>query len=99
MYTQAHESLRLRDTDMALELCQKDEQLTNEEMFALREVMKHFCGRVDPEPDDIHYEGMNAILICRSLNRICRRCANIGEHIFFIVEGVNIKYQLNRAGN
>lgn len=99
MYTQAHESLLLRDTDMALELCQKDEQLTNEEMFALREVMKHFCGRVDPEPDDIHYEGMNAILICRSLNRICRRCANIGEHIFFIVEGVNIKYQLNRAGN
>ena len=99
MFHQAHNCLRLNDKEGALELCQKDEQLTNEEIIALHEVMKHFCGKVDSKSDGLHYEGMNAILICRSLNRICRRCSNIGEHIYFVIDGVNIKYQLNRAGN
>lgn len=99
MYDSAQTALRLRDTKIALDLCQKDELLTNEEIIALHEVMKYFCGKSEDANDDIHYDGMNAILICRSLNRICRRCANIGEHIYFIVDGVNIKYHLDRAGN
>lgn len=40
-----------------------------------------------------NYSGMSGVLICRSLNRICRRASNIAEHTYFIAEGVNIKHQ------
>lgn len=36
--------------------------------------------------------GMHGILISRSLSRICRRSANIAEHVYFIAKGVNIKH-------
>ncbi|MCC8193556.1 MAG: phosphate signaling complex protein PhoU [Deltaproteobacteria bacterium] len=93
MYIQAMDAFRKGDRDGSLKLCQVDDEISLQEMTALRRVMEYFCGEPDGRRTNVSYEGMNGILICRSLNRICRRCANIAEHTYFIVEGVNIKHQ------
>jgi phosphate transport system protein len=93
LYKRAMEAFRAADRDAALKLCRVDDEIARQEMTALRRVMEYFCGEPDRQPKGVSYEGMNGILICRSLNRICRRCANIAEHTYFIVEGVNIKHQ------
>ncbi|SBW07209.1 Phosphate transport system regulatory protein PhoU [uncultured delta proteobacterium] len=97
MYVQAMDAFRTANKDGALRLCRVDDEIARQEMAALQRVMEHFCGEPGGEPGEgrkgLSYEGMNGILICRSLNRVCRRCANIAEHTYFVVEGVNIKHQ------
>ena len=93
MYIKAMDAFRTANKDAALRLCRVDDDIARQEMAALRHVMEFFCGEPDGQRKRISYEGMNGILICRSLNRICRRCSNIAEHTYFIVEGVNIKHQ------
>ncbi len=93
MYIQAIDAFRMGNKDRALRLCKVDAKISQQEMSALQRVMEHFCGVPDGERKGSSYAGMNGILICRSLNRICRRCSNIAEHTYFIVEGVNIKHQ------
>ena len=92
MYTQAMDGFRTADNDAALRLCRVDATIAGQEMAALRKVMEFFCGKRDGEGKGVGLEGVNGILMCRSLNRICRRCSNIAEHTYFIVEGANIKH-------
>ncbi len=96
LYKQAMDAFRTADKDSALRLCRVDEEIGRQEVAALQRVMEHFCGNPDGQRKGPGYEGMNGILICRSLNRICRRCSNIAEHTYFIVAGVNIKHQAPR---
>ena len=97
MYRQAMDAFRTQDKDKALALCGVDDELAQQEVAALQRVMDCFCGDQDAVKAGRRYSGMNGILICRSLNRICRRCSNISEHTYFIVEGVNIKHQTPTA--
>lgn len=97
MYIQAMDAFRTANKEKALRLCRVDGEIARQEMKALRGVMEYFCGEPDGERKKVTYEGVNGILICRSLNRICRRCSNIAEHTYFIVEGVNIKHQTPSA--
>ncbi len=93
MYIQAMDAFRTADKEKSLLLCRVDDEIARQEMAALQSVTEHFCGGPEERRKGLNYEGMNGILICRSLNRICRRCSNIAEHTYFIVEGVNIKHQ------
>ena len=92
MYRQAMDAFRTGDRELALRLCRVDDEISQQEVAALHHVMEYFCGRQDEARTARSYSGMNGILICRSLNRICRRCSNIAEHTYFIAEGVNIKH-------
>lgn len=93
MYIKAMDAFRTANKEMALALCRVDDEIARQEVAALHRVMEFFCGRKNDTQTGISYSGMNGILICRSLNRICRRCSNIAEHTYFIVEGVNIKHK------
>jgi phosphate transport system protein len=94
MYIQALDAFRTANKEAALKLCRVDDEIARQEVAALHRVMDFFCGRQDRTHKGMSYGGMNGILICRSLNRICHRCSNIAEHTYFIVEGVNIKHKL-----
>ena len=93
MYVQAMDAFRTANKAASLQLCQVDDEITRQELTAWQHVMDSFCGDAAERGKGTSYEGMNSILICRSLNRICRRCSNIAEHTYFIVEGINIKHQ------
>lgn len=93
MYKGTMEAFRTADKDRALAYCRVEDEIARQEVAALQKVMEFFCGKPDARNSGPSYEGMNGILICRSLNRICRRCSNIAEHTYFIVEGVNIKHK------
>jgi phosphate transport system protein len=93
LYKESMETFRTADHSAALRLCRDDDEITRQEMAALRRVMEFFCGNRDGQSKHFGYEGMNGILICRALNRICRRCANIAEHAYFVEEGIDIKHK------
>jgi phosphate transport system regulatory protein PhoU len=93
MYVQAMDAFRTANKAASLKLCLVDDEITRQELTAWQHVMDSFCGDTEERSKGTSYEGMNSILICRSLNRICRRCSNIAEHTYFIVEGINIKHQ------
>lgn len=85
-------AFRLMNSDMAISLCRSEDENTQLEVMALQRIMNYFCGNGDTGSVNPSYAGMHGILICRALNRICRRSANIAEHTYFIVEGLNIKH-------
>jgi len=93
MYVQTIDAFRTANKAAALKLCRVEDEIAQQEIAALQHVMEYFCGEPDGCRKGTSYQGMNGILICRSLNRICRRCSNIAEHTYFIVEGINIKHQ------
>lgn len=84
-YAHAVEAFRTLDGGMALTLCRNEDESTQEEVKALHKIMDSSSGGTS-------YAVMHGILICRALNRICRRAANIAEQTYFIAEGVNIKH-------
>ncbi|MDR2605628.1 MAG: phosphate signaling complex protein PhoU [Desulfovibrio sp.] len=90
LYKKAVEAFRVGDIPTALELCHTDTESTNLEVHALRGVMEYFSR--DGHKIEQSCAAMQSILVCRALNRICRRAANIGEHTVFIVKGVNMKH-------
>lgn len=91
-YKRAVEAFKESDATRALEYCRTDDESTQEEVKALQRIMEYFCLESDGRKKGNSYAGMHGILICRALNRICRRSANIAEHTYFIVKGVNIKH-------
>ncbi len=91
-YSQAVDSFRGLDGEKALTLCRSDAESTQEEVKALKRIMEYFCLDGAPKTGEKPYAGLHGILICRALNRICRRAANIAEHTYFIAAGVNIKH-------
>jgi phosphate transport system protein len=90
LYRKAVEAFRTGDTRAALELRRSDEESALMEVQALRGIMDFFSS--DETKIGQSYTGMHGILICRSLNRICRRAANIAEHTYFSIAGVNLKH-------
>lgn len=90
-YDHAVELFRLLDGGKALAFCRNDES-TQEEVKALHQIMEYFCINSSAGNGNKSYTGMHGILICRALNRICRRSVNIAEHTYFIAAGVDIKH-------
>ncbi|MDR2124284.1 MAG: phosphate signaling complex protein PhoU [Desulfovibrio sp.] len=95
LYKKAVEAFRVGDIPSALDLCRSDAESTRLEVQALRGVMEYFSqngSKIEKSCAE-----MQSILVCRALNRICRRAANIGEHTVFIVKGVNMKHSAHTA--
>ena len=80
------------DTQTALAIIENDDECVQREVMALHYIMDRLCLDNDAVRSSRSQLGMHGILICRSLNRICRRSANIAEHVYFITRGVNIKH-------
>lgn len=91
-YKRAVDCFRSLDASAAIALCRKEDESTQEEVKALQQIMGYFCLEGQSGNSGKSYAGMHGILICRALNRICRRSANIAEHTYFIAKGVNIKH-------
>jgi phosphate transport system protein len=95
-YKGAVESFRSGDPEMALKLARNDDETTQQEVAALQNLMDYLCFSRTPEHErgiGQSYASMHGILICRALNRICRRSANIAEHAYFVAKGVNLKHK------
>jgi phosphate transport system protein len=95
LYKKAVEAFRVGDIPTALELCRSDAESTRLEVQALRGVMEYFSR--DGHKIGQSCAAMQSIPVCRALNRICRRAANIGGHTVFIVKGVNMKHSVHTA--
>jgi phosphate transport system protein len=95
LYKKAVDAFREGNSRAALELCRGDEESSRTEARALGRIMDSFSS--DGKKIGQSYAGMHSILICRSLNRICRRAANIAEHTYFTVEGVNMRHMRFRT--
>ena len=91
-YQHSVEAFRALDGSKSLALCRMDDESTQEEVRALQRIMEYFCLEGPAGENMQAYTGMHGILICRALNRICRRSANIAEHTYFIAKGINIKH-------
>ncbi|MDR2161166.1 MAG: phosphate signaling complex protein PhoU [Desulfovibrio sp.] len=93
LYLKAVDAFREEDAGIALQMCRNDEETSQLEVAALHRVMDYFCRELtDDSTGERLYIGMHGILICRALNRICRRAANIAEQTYFIAQGLNIKH-------
>jgi len=95
LYKNAVECFRSGDAEQALKLCRNDDdEITQQEVIALQSLMDYLYT-IPEQGGGIgqSYAGMHGILICRALSRICRRSANIAEHAYFIVTGLNIKHK------
>lgn len=91
-YKRAVQVFRSLDGEGAFALCRMDDENTQEEVKALQRIIDSFYPKSPDGTEGRLYAGLHAILICRALNRICRRAENIAEHTYFIAEGVNIKH-------
>lgn len=91
-YQRAVTAFRDEDATAALEIIENDDECVQKEVAALHEIMEHFRSGPPGARNSRSQTGMHGILVCRSLNRICRRSANMAEHVYFIARGVNIKH-------
>ena len=92
LYKKATEAFRDGEPEKAWQLCRSEDESTQMEVRALQGVMDYFCLNNNDGRSGQAYVGMHGILICRALNRVCHRAANIAEQTYFIVRGENIKH-------
>ena len=92
LYKKAVQSFRTEDAEQALRLSRTDEEVTQLEVRALHYLIEGFCSKGEESQPGLMHACMHGILICRALNRICRRAANIGEQTYFILRGINIRH-------
>ncbi len=85
-------AFRTADTKAALMICRGEDEFTQMEVHLLQKLMDSLpCEK--EEDGGAHRRAMHLILIARSLNRVLRRSANIAEHTYFMIEGVNIRHK------
>ena len=92
LYKDAVEAFRTADAEKALRIRQSEDDSSQMEVRALHAIMEHFYFSESKDKSGLSYMGMHGILICRSLNRVCRRASNLAEHTYFVARGINIKH-------
>ena len=93
-YQAAIDAFKHADAGAALALIENDDECVQKEAAALHHIVEHICLETGLTRGNSPQMGMHGILISRSLSRICRRVANIAEHVYFITQGINIKHNL-----
>jgi phosphate transport system regulatory protein PhoU len=91
-YRVAMEAFKNEDARSALAIIENADECVQKEVIALHHIMDKLCMDTGSSRNSKSQLGMHGILVSRSLNRICRRAANIAEHVYFITRGVNIKH-------
>lgn len=95
MYERAVITFREEDPERALELISCEDACSQREIAALRGIMENFAAGGSAARQGRSEQSMRLVLVCRALNRICRRAVNIAEHTYFIAQGINIKHAQN----
>ncbi len=88
------------DIKAAYEVCRMDDQAdqyTLEVLHTLVEYMVKDTPAAERRRIDTR-RSIQTIIISRCLERVGDLATNIGEHVAFIIEGVNIKHQMNDSG-
>ena len=95
LFTESAEIFRTEDWRAALRLCSGQDEIMQMEVIALHRFVDSIAAPAfgDTRGMQRYQVGMQGILICRALNRICGRSINIAEHTYFIANGVNIKHR------
>ena len=98
-YWAAITAFQEEDSRAALAIIENDDECVQKEVMALHHIVDRLCSDTGASPGTKSQHGMHGILISRSLNRICRRAANIAEHVYFITRGVDIKHNAPPSGD
>ncbi|MDR2892939.1 MAG: phosphate signaling complex protein PhoU [Deltaproteobacteria bacterium] len=95
LYRSAVDIFSSSDSDRALALCRSGDRASRLELNSLHGIMDYLNTDSHNVGDRPARAAMNGILALHALHRICRRAVNIGEHVYFIAKGLNIKHSLN----
>lgn len=97
LFAAAENTFKTLDSAQAISMSRGDSNIYDTlEMQALHQIMNHktdSANWLDNETNPESCKLTQSILVIRSLNRICHRCVNLAEHVYFISEGVNIKHK------
>ena len=97
LFAAAERTFKEADSEQAINISRGENAFDAMEMQALHQIMNHktnaekFLAHKDGNPESCQLT--QTILIIRSLNRICHRCVNLAEQVYFIGQGVNIKHK------
>ena len=76
-----------RDADLALEVCQRDDEVDNLNDQIFRELLTYMMQ----DPKNIE-RALGLILVGRHLERIADHATNISEDVIYLVKGKTIKH-------
>lgn len=76
-----------RDADLAVEICQRDDEVDNLNDQIFRELLTYMMQ----EPKNIE-RALDLILVGRHLERIADHATNISEDVIYLVKGKSIKH-------
>lgn len=84
------------DTNSAYEIRKMDDRADEYTLEVLQAMVEYMaCSTPAPEHRRLNTRrSIQTIIISRCLERVCDLSTNIGEHVAFISEGINIKHQL-----
>lgn len=85
-------AFREEDVSKALQVCRRKNDIVQLEVHLLQTVMSNLAKTTD-KPDGTGWSTLHAILVARSISRICGRASNIAEHCYFMKQGVSIKHK------
>jgi phosphate transport system protein len=80
-----------QDTDLAKNVCERDDQVDTLKDQILRELLTYMIS----DPTTIS-RALSLILIARNLERIGDHATNIGEEVIFMVQGKDIRHHANQ---
>lgn len=86
-YQQAIETFKDLDSARAIVMCAREDEIVQQEVKLIQTIMDTYSTAGESPTAAMH-----AILIARSLSRICRRAINIAGHTYFIAEGKSMKH-------
>lgn len=81
-----------RNADLAKQVCGSDDMIDNLNSQIFRELITYMLN----DPKTIN-RAIDLILIARHLERIADHATNIGEDVFYMVEGKDIRHHYNEA--
>ena len=96
LFVAAEGTFKSLDSAQAIAISRGENVYDTMEMQALHQIMNHKTNSATWLENEANPESCRltqSILVIRSLNRICHRCVNLAEQVYFISEGVNIKHK------
>jgi phosphate transport system protein len=83
-----------KDSKLAREVCRRDDEVDNLNDQIFRELLTYMLT----DTKNIK-RALDLILIARNLERVADHATNIGEDVFYLVEGKTIKHHIEEKGD